>query len=126
MQVEKPTQDGHVNQKTLQKPLANIKQTRFEHFQETKLSKKGKMQVENRPQWEQVQQKTFATNRLQISYGHVFNICRNKTSVIKGKKQNKKSPLQKNKGVSPDKIDTSHQVLFLPPFKAAERKVIIK
>ena len=84
------------------------------------------MQVENRPQWEQVQQKTFATNRLQISYGHVFNICRNKTSVIKGKKQNKKSPLQKNKGVSPDKIDTSHQVLFLPPFKAAERKVIIK
>ena len=114
------------NRKLCNKTLANIKQTRFEHFQETKLSKKGKMQVENRPQWEQVQQKTFATNRLQISYGHVFNICRNKTSVIKGKKQNKKSPLQKNKGVSPDKIDTSHQVLFLPPFKAAERKVIIK
>lgn len=73
-----------------------------------------------------MQQKTFATNRLQISYGHVFNICRNKTSVIKGKKQNKKSPLQKNKGVSPDKIDTIRQVLVLPPFKAAERKVIIK
>ena len=40
MQVEKPPQDGHVNQKTLQKPLANIKRTRFEHLQETKLSKK--------------------------------------------------------------------------------------
>lgn len=42
MQVEKPPQDGHVNQKTLQKPLANIKRTHFEHLQETKLSKKGK------------------------------------------------------------------------------------
>lgn len=83
MQVEKPPQDGHVNQKTLQKPLANIKRTHFEHLQETKLLKKGKMRVE-------------------------------------------KSPLQKNKGVSPDKIDTIRQVLFLPPFKAAERKVIIK
>lgn len=83
MQVEKPPQDGHVNQKTLQKPLANIKRTHFEHLQETKLSKKGKKQNENRP-------------------------------------------LQKNKGVSPDKIDTIRQVLFLPPFKAAERKVIIK
>lgn len=83
MQVEKPPQDGHVNQKTLQKPLANIKRTHFEHLQETKLSKKGK-------------------------------------------KQNEKRPLQKNKGVSPDKIDTIRQVLFLPPFKAAERKVIIK
>lgn len=71
------------NRKLCNKPLANIKQTRFEHLQETKLLKKGKMQVENRP-------------------------------------------LQKNKGVSPDKIDTIHQVLFLPPFKAAERKVIIK
>lgn len=83
MQVEKRPQDGHVNQKTLQKPLANIKRTHFEHLQETKLSKKGK-------------------------------------------KQNEKRPLQKNKGVSPDKIDTIRQVLFLPPFKAAERKVIIK
>ena len=44
----------------------------------------------------------------------------------KGKKQNEKRPLQKNKGVSPDKIDTIRQVLVLPPFKAAERKVIIK
>lgn len=82
MQVA-PPQGGHVNQKTLQKPLANIKRTHFEHLQETKLSKKGK-------------------------------------------KQNEKRPLQKNKGVSPDKIDTIRQVLFLPPFKAAERKVIIK
>lgn len=83
MQVEKPPQDGHVNQKTLQKPLANIKRTHFEHLQETKLSKKGK-------------------------------------------KQNEKRPLQKNKGVSPDKIDTIRQVPFVLPFKAAERKVIIK
>lgn len=44
----------------------------------------------------------------------------------KAKKQNENRPLQKNKGVSPDKIDTIRQVLFLPPFKAAERKVIIK
>ncbi len=35
-------------------------------------------------------------------------------------------PLQKNKGVSPDKIDTIRQVLVLPPLKAAERRVIIK
>ena len=72
-----------MQQETLQKPLANIKRTRFEHLQETKLSKKGKKQNENRP-------------------------------------------LQKNKGVLPDKIDTILQVLFLPPFKAAERTVIIK
>lgn len=82
-QNEKRRQGGHVNQKTLQKPLANIVRTRFEHLQETKLSKKGKKQNENRP-------------------------------------------LQKNKGVLPDKIDTILQVLVLPPFKAAERKVIIK
>ena len=83
MQVEKPPQDGHVNQKTLQKPLANIKRTHFEHLQETKLSKKGKKQNENRP-------------------------------------------LQKNKGVSPDKIETIRQEPFVSPFKGAERKVIIK
>lgn len=47
------------NRKLCNKTLANIKQTRFEHLQETKLSKKGKMQVEKRPQWEQVQQKTL-------------------------------------------------------------------
>lgn len=70
--------------------------------------------------------KNFATKRLQILNRHALNICRNKTSVIKGKKQNKKSPLQKNKGVSPDKIDTIRQVPFVLPFKAAERKVIIK
>lgn len=73
-----------------------------------------------------MQQKTFATNRLQISYGHVFNICRNKTFEKKAKKQNENRPLQKNKGVSPDKIDTIRQVPFVLPFKAAERKVIIK
>ena len=50
----------------------------------------------------------------------------NKTFEKKAKKQNENRPLQKNKGVSPDKIDTIRQVLFLPPFKAAERKVIIK
>lgn len=83
LQVEKPTQDGHVNQKTLQKPLANIKQTRFEHLHKQNFRKMAKKQNENRP-------------------------------------------LQKNKGVSPDKIDTIRQVLVLPPFKAAERKVIIK
>ena len=83
MQVEKPPQDGHVNQKTLQKPLANIKRTRFEHLHKQNFRKMAK-------------------------------------------KQNEKRPLQKNKGVSPDKIDTIRQVLVLPPFKAAERKVIIK
>ena len=44
----------------------------------------------------------------------------------KAKKQNENRPLQKNKGVSPDKIDTIRQVPFVSPFKAAERKVIIK
>lgn len=42
MQVEKPTQDGHVNQKTLQKTLANIKRTRFEHLQKQNFRKKAK------------------------------------------------------------------------------------
>lgn len=65
------------------KPLANIKQTRFEHLQKQNFRKKTKKQNENRP-------------------------------------------LQKNKGVSPDKIDTIRQVPFVLPFKAAERKVIIK
>lgn len=36
-QNENRPQDGHVNHITLQKPLANIKRTRFEHLQETKL-----------------------------------------------------------------------------------------
>ena len=42
MQVEKRPQGGHVNQITLQKPLANIKQTRFEHLQKQNFRKKGK------------------------------------------------------------------------------------
>ena len=45
MQVEKPTQDGHVNQKTLQKPLANIKRTRFEHLQKQNFRKKAKCRL---------------------------------------------------------------------------------
>lgn len=70
--------------------------------------------------------KNFATKRLQILNGHALNICRKQNFRKKAKKQNENRPLQKNKGVSPDKIDTIRQVLFLPPFKAAERKVIIK
>ena len=42
MQVEKPPQDGHVNQKTLQKTLANIKRTRFEHLHKQNFRKKAK------------------------------------------------------------------------------------
>ena len=41
------------------KPLANIVRTRFEHLQETKLSKKGKMQVEKPTQDGHVNQKTL-------------------------------------------------------------------
>ena len=70
--------------------------------------------------------RNFATKRSQILNRHVLNICRKQNFRKKGKKQNENRPLQKNKGVSPDKIDTIRQVLFLPPFKAAERKVIIK
>lgn len=70
--------------------------------------------------------KKLCRNRSQILNRHVLNICRKQNFRKKGKKQNENRPLQKNKGVSPDKIDTIRQVLFLPPFKAAERKVIIK
>ena len=74
------------NKKLSQQTACKYRTDTFLTFAETKLSQKGKMQVENRPQWEQVQQKTFATNRLQISYGHVFNICRKQNFRKKGKK----------------------------------------
>ncbi len=69
--------------------------------------------------------KKLCRNRSQISNRTFLTFAETNLSK-KGKKQNENRPLQKNKGVSPDKIDTIHQVLFLPPFKAAERKVIIK
>ena len=47
MQVEKPPQDGHVNQKTLQKTLANIKRTRFEHLQKQNFRKMAKCRLKN-------------------------------------------------------------------------------
>ena len=50
------------NKNFCNKTLANIKRTRFEHLQETKLSKKGKKQVEKRPQDGHVNQKTLQQN----------------------------------------------------------------
>ena len=47
------------NKKLCNKTLANIKRTLFEHFQETKLSRNGKLQVEKRPQDGHVNQKTL-------------------------------------------------------------------